>query len=93
MSRNRRVPRLALLAALLVAALAGAATPMAQAAEHTYYVDSARDDPGSNPALVCKDSNPNNKNCTLRQALSLAEIDGGTTEIRFVIPASVGDPD
>jgi len=93
MSRNRRFFRLALLAALLCGAIAGAAAPEAQAADHTYFVDSAKDTAGSDPLLLCTDSNPNNKNCTLRQALTLAESDTGTSEIRFVIPANAADPD
>ena len=54
MSRNRRFPRVLLLAALLCAAFASAAAPDAQAAAHTYYVDSAKDDGvGGTPSIFC----------------------------------------
>src|SRR5262245_21641768 len=93
MSRNRRFSRLLLLVALLCASLAGAAAPSAVvAADHTYRVDSARDDDGGTQA-ACKDTIATNKSCTLRQALNFAVSDGGTSEIRFIIPANASDPD
>src|SRR5215475_11815984 len=92
MSRNRRSRHLLLLAALLCALLAPAAAPATATAAHTYRVDSARDDGGGTQA-GCEDNVANNKSCTLRQALTFAESDGGTTEILFIIPANPSDPD
>jgi hypothetical protein len=99
MSRNRRFPRLLLLAALLCTSLAGAATPATvAAADHTYRVDNAKDDDlppvgPPPPSPVCNDNIATNKNCTLRQALKLAASDGGSSEIVFIIPPNPGDPD
>jgi hypothetical protein len=93
MSRNHRFSRLLFLAALLCASLAGAAAPaVVAAADHTYRVDNARDD-GGGTQDACKDSIANNKSCTLRQALTFAASDGGSSEIRFIIPANPSDPD
>jgi Periplasmic copper-binding protein (NosD) len=93
MSRNRRFPHLLLLAALLCASFASAAVPpTAAAADHLYRVDSARDTGGGTQA-ACKDTITTNKSCTLRQALTFAASDGGTSEIQFIIPALTSDPD
>jgi hypothetical protein len=93
MSRNHRFSRLLLLAALLCASLAGAAAPaVVAAADHTYRVDNAKDD-GVSQVPSCNDSVATNKNCTLRQALTLAASDSGSSEIRFIIPANPSDPD
>jgi hypothetical protein len=93
MSRNRRFPRLLLLAALVCASLASAAAPATvAAAHHTYRVDSARDDGGGTQA-GCEDNIATNKSCTLRQALTQAANDSGSSEIRFIIPPQTSDPD
>jgi Right handed beta helix region/Periplasmic copper-binding protein (NosD) len=93
MSRNRRFPRLLLLAALVCASLASAAAPATlAAADHIYRVDSARDDGGGTQA-ACEDNIATNKSCTLRQALTQAASDGGSSEIRFIIPPQTTDPD
>ncbi|MFL5801443.1 MAG: right-handed parallel beta-helix repeat-containing protein, partial [Roseiflexaceae bacterium] len=93
MSRNRRFPRMLLLAALLCASFASAAVPpTAAAADHVYRVDSARDTGGGTQA-ACQDTIATNKSCTLRQALLQAASDGGTSEIRFIIPRTPPDPD
>src|SRR5262245_40368235 len=92
MSRTRRFPRLLLLAALLCASLASIAAPATvAAADHVYRVDSARDDSGGTQA-ACKDTIATNKSCTLRQALTFAASDSGTSEIRFIIPPQTTDP-
>ncbi|HEY3231969.1 MAG TPA: right-handed parallel beta-helix repeat-containing protein, partial [Roseiflexaceae bacterium] len=91
MSRNRRFPRVLLLAGLLCAAFASAAAPNAQAAAFIYRVDNARDLGGGTQA-ACQD-NIANKSCTLRQALTFAASDGGSSEIQFRIPANPDDPD
>ncbi|MEM8533437.1 MAG: hypothetical protein AAGF95_21535 [Chloroflexota bacterium] len=67
--------------------------PVAIAADNDYVVDNALDaDLASNPS-ACSDANPNNKNCTLRQAIEKANSDTGTSLIEFDIPATPSDPD
>jgi hypothetical protein len=93
MSRNRRFPRLVLLAALLCASLASAAAPSTvAAANHVYRVDNIKD-VGGGSQTACEDTNATNKSCTLRQALAFAASDDGPSEIRFIIPANPNDPD
>jgi hypothetical protein len=92
MSRTRRLLHGLLFIALLTASFVSVATPpIAAAADHTYWVDTARDDAGGT-VEGCTDNLPN-KGCTLRQALAFAASDGGTSEIRFRIPANSSDPD
>src|SRR6266545_1006905 len=69
--------------------------PVAFAAANTYYVDNALDDDLASNAQACpnNESNPDNKNCTLRQAIERANADSGTSEIQFIIPADASDPD
>ncbi len=58
----------------------------------TYYVDIATDTSFSYPppTTACVDNQPDD-NCSLRQALWQADIHGGNSIIRFIIPSTLND--
>jgi hypothetical protein len=93
MSRIHRIFRFVVLMAMLGASIVMVARPSyASAADNVYYVDNALDSTGGSVA-GCKDSIATNKSCSLRQALTFATSDGGTSEIKFIIPADASDAD
>lgn len=93
MSRIHRIFRFVVLMAMLGASIVMVARPSyASAADNVYYVDNALDSTGGSVA-GCKDSIATNKSCSLRQALTFATSDGGTSEIKFIIPADSSDAD
>lgn len=93
MTRTRHTLAWSLILALLCASLAIAQRPpVARAADHTYVVDTALDTAlGTDPAC---DSDPTvADDCSLRQAITLANADSGTSEILFQIPDDETNPD
>jgi hypothetical protein len=93
MLRIRCLP--VLLVLLLALSLLGWQPHVAQAQDSvsSYFVDSALDtDTPPDITTVCNDQDPNNNNCTLRQAIKRANVDSTDNIITFIIPANSADP-
>lgn len=94
MSRSRRSTALTLVLALMCASLVAARPPStAQAAQFNYVVDLAADlNLATSPQITCTTAQQD-KDCTLRKAMELANSDGGTSDITFDIPDDSGVPE
>jgi len=92
MTRSHRSLAWPLVLVLLCASFALAQRPpAAQAADHVYVVDNALD-----TDLTAATPNPCTaaaKDCSLRQAIKLANSDAGTSQIQLDIPPDENDPD
>ncbi|GAB4109331.1 MAG: right-handed parallel beta-helix repeat-containing protein [Roseiflexaceae bacterium] len=94
MSRVARSFSLVLAAMLVLSVSAWTFSVKATPATFTYVVDTAADNQFADPpiASACANDSPN-KDCTLRQAILLSNLDGQPSTIQFNIPSDTDDSD